>query len=105
MGAHNVFLTMLLDLGAVGLAIFVLLLSFVLRAVLSMPKNERMVWLAATATWGLFAMIIGSPTDKTMWFVFAMVLAQARLLRNRRPARANAVRMPPRANRVPFRRC
>ena len=100
MVSHNLFLTVWVELGVVGLAIQLLLLFLLLREILSMPKTEREIWLAIMLTWGLFIMSSGSPTAKINWFLFAMVLAQAATFRERALAAGAAVgRVLPTTNR------
>lgn len=99
--AHNLFLSILVELGIVGLAIYLLLLFFLLLAILSMPKAQKWFWLSVMLVWGLFAMSCGAQFDKLSWFLFAMILAQAAAFRNRALAAGAAVgRALPATNRL-----
>ena len=103
--SHDLFLTVCVELGFVGLSLFLLLLFLLFLATLSMPGTQRKVWLSTLLVWGLFAIFGGNPVDKMMWFLFALILAQGKLFRDRRKATAAARRtMLRRRNYVPFTR-
>jgi O-antigen ligase len=91
--SHNVFLTAWLELGTVGLAIYLLWLFMLLRAILSMPKSERWFWLFVVLVWGLYANSSGNLIDKLSWFLWGMITVQARDFRDRASEKWNTLRM------------
>jgi O-antigen ligase len=74
---HNVALSVQLELGAIGLAIFLLLLLSLLSSILKMAKFERVMWLTIAMTWGLFSMTLSQEYLKLTWFLFGLVMVQS----------------------------
>lgn len=80
--AHNVIVSVLAELGGIGLLFYLTFLFLVFRATRRMPRRERLLWRGILLIWFLASMSSGSQTDKLGWFIFAMTLAQAAALRS-----------------------
>ena len=75
--AHNDLILILVELGVIGLLLYVAFLYFVFRAAWSMPRRERLLWLGMLSIWFLESMAISSLVDKLAWLLWALVLCQA----------------------------
>jgi O-antigen ligase len=95
--AHNLYISIIVELGAIGLALFLLILLLLLRVILRMPKTERLLWLSLMFVWGIFSVACGSPTDKVSWLLFGMILVQGATFRQ--SAAWSAMRCPGQAER------
>jgi O-antigen ligase len=109
--AHNTFISVAVELGLVGLALYLVYIAMLFRAAWRLPRRERMLWTGCMVIWFLAAVSAGSQIDKFTWFLHTMVLVQAAAYTQTRPARKvptypvrpiPAVRgpMPPRAGHV-----
>jgi O-antigen ligase len=79
--AHNAFIGVLVDLGAVGLVMFGSVVVWSGLRLLRMPKAERLLWLALMMVWGGGAMSLSIEYAKITWLLFAMIFTQAAALR------------------------
>ena len=75
--AHNTFISVLVELGMVGAALFLLLLGSMLHSVFRMPYLEKWLWLAVLATWATGAASVTWENRKISWLLFGLVAAQA----------------------------
>ena len=85
--AHNLFISVLVELGIVGLAIYVAYIIMLFRAAWRLPRREKLLWLGVLVVWFLNANTAGSQIDKFSWFLHVMVLVQAAAYAQPRPAR------------------
>jgi O-antigen ligase len=83
--AHNTFLSMLVETGLVGFALFAALLGGVVWSIARMRGMDRITWGLVFAVWMVGANTLSWEVRKPTWMIFALVLAQARL---HRPAAA-----------------
>ena len=74
--AHNTFLSILVELGAVGFAIFAILLGMMTWATLRLPLMERSLWLVALLTWALGASGMTWENTKPTWMLFAFIAVE-----------------------------
>lgn len=98
--AHNVFLSIAVEYGIVGLLIVVAAWALVMREVLRMPFRERLAWLVILLGVLLIAMMsVNWELKKTSWLLLALALAHARCLAGTQPLPrvAHQDRAPPEA--------
>jgi O-antigen ligase len=93
--AHNAFLSILAELGAVGISLFLGAIFLAARGLLPLRQDLRRAWLAAGVTWGIGASALTWEVRKITWFLLAIALVQARVAYETRrveaPAREAAV--------------
>jgi O-antigen ligase len=75
--AHNTFISVMTELGLVGLTLYLTFLVMLFRAAWRMPRRERLLWLGILAVSFINSMTAGSQIDKIDWFVQGMILVQA----------------------------
>jgi O-antigen ligase len=75
--AHNSFLSVLVEQGVIGFALFVALLLAILRCALQLPILEKMFWISFFMIWVIGASTLTYEDRKLPWLLFAIVIAQA----------------------------
>lgn len=76
--AHNSYLSILVELGMVGLLIFAGILAVALMAALSQKRaRERIFWLTLLAVWGMGASTLTWEYRKTTWLFLTLIVANA----------------------------
>jgi O-antigen ligase len=76
--AHNSFLSVLVELGIVGLVLYLSMFVAVFLAVLNLPSLERRFGLVLLATLGVAMLPLSWEDQKTVWFILAALLGLAR---------------------------
>lgn len=84
--AHNAFLSILAELGAVGLALFVGMIGVAAWGLVNQKRDIRRAWLAIGATWFIGANALTWEVRKITWFLLAIALVQARITYQARAA-------------------
>lgn len=76
MSPHNLFLSIMVDLGIIGLLLFLAIVVAALYGLKDMPVVKRRLWLFIFATWLVGVMTLGWAHRKPTWFFIALVAAQ-----------------------------
>ena len=77
--AHNAFMSILAEMGIVGLALFLTTIALAVQGLRNERPDLRRAWLAIGATWFVGANALTWEVRKITWFVFALALVQARV--------------------------
>ncbi|MGI8777106.1 MAG: O-antigen ligase family protein [Acidimicrobiales bacterium] len=77
--AHNAFLSILAELGAVGEGLFLATIGLAAWGLVDQPHDSRRAWLAMGVTWFIGASALTWEVRKITWFVLAVALVQARV--------------------------
>jgi O-antigen ligase len=81
--AHNVFLSILVEVGPIGFALFIAILAIAVHQALQQPKWEARLWLAVLLVWTLGASVHTWEQRKQTWLFLSLVVAGAGLVARR----------------------
>ena len=80
-GSHNVYLTILIELGAVGFLMFVSIFTLALYNIIKLPKCERVLWFVLLAQWAVAAMTLNWFLYKGTWLLLGLSITHAVVMR------------------------
>lgn len=83
--AHNSYLSVLVELGLVGFALFAAILGIVVRATRRLPRWDRRFWRTVLLVWGIGATTLTWEHRKTTWLLLTFACAAAAALRATAP--------------------
>src|SRR6266702_4017184 len=85
--AHNSYLSILVELGAVGAILFFALLASLLWLGILLPGLEARLWIVLLLTWSVAVLSVTWEHRKPTWFLFGLLIAQSAALRHPRVVR------------------
>ncbi|MBC8167513.1 MAG: O-antigen ligase family protein [Bryobacteraceae bacterium] len=74
--AHNTFLSVLVETGLIGFALFIAFLAVIATFIWVMPNPERAFWTVALAVWVIGASTLTWEHRKPGWLLFALVTTE-----------------------------
>jgi O-antigen ligase len=81
--AHNSYLSVLVELGAIGATLFAGVISAMFYLAAALPPLQRRAWLTNLLTWCVAVSSLTWEHRKPTWFLFGLLIAQAATVRCR----------------------
>ena len=78
--AHNVYLCILVELGAIALLLFAAILTFSVRSAIQMPKLQRKLWLTLLTIWMVSAFTLNLEWQKDTWLLFGLIAVHSSII-------------------------
>jgi O-antigen ligase len=79
--AHNSFISVLVELGLVGIVLFGIILAIAIRQIFGQPTWDTRLWLAVLAGWVVAASTLTWEYRKPTWLFLSLIIANAALIR------------------------
>ena len=76
---HNTYLVVLVETGIIGLAIYLLMLTYIFATAWRLPNWESVFWLTLLVVWWLTSIVLNLAHDKSIWLFFSLLMANARI--------------------------
>ena len=78
---HSVYLSILVELGVIGFALFVIILGITVQQAWLQPKWESRLWVTVLLIWGIGVMAMTWEERKPTWLFLNLVVISANLSR------------------------
>ncbi len=75
--AHNVWLSILVELGLIGVLLFAVILAIVAKNIASQPRPISILWLTVFMVWGIGALVHPALQRKQTWLFLNLVVISA----------------------------
>jgi O-antigen ligase len=86
--AHNIFLSILVELGLIGLLLFVLMMSMLLVSTRHLPPDERLTWVFVLGTYLVGGLFLSWEHTKQTWMIVGLLAGRFAVVRvPRKPKR------------------
>ena len=79
---HNVYLSILVELGAIAFLMFLTILMYSVKNAMQMPRLQRNLWLTLLAIWSVAAFTLNIEWRKETWLLFALLTAHTAVMKN-----------------------
>ncbi len=79
--AHNVFLSILVELGLIGLVLFIFMMAVLVMSVRHMKKDERLMWVLLLSTYLVGGFFLSWEHTKQTWLIMGLLAARSVPLR------------------------
>lgn len=89
--AHNVFLSILVELGLVGLFLFLLMMAMLLISTRYLPSREKMMWLFVLGTFLVGGFFLSWEHTKQTWMIVGLLAARITIVRPLRPRKRGGI--------------
>ena len=76
--AHNTFISILIELGTVGLVLFLMIVGSLAAVVFRMKSLARKTWFVTLAVWAIGVSTLTWEHRKPTWMIFALILQTSR---------------------------
>jgi len=75
--AHNVYISILLEQGIVGMVMFLTIMGMLIGTLKHLPPAERLMWIFTFFSWGVGVMFVTWEHTKNTWFVIGILAARS----------------------------
>ncbi len=75
--AHNVYVSILLEQGLIGMTMFLIILGMLYGSLKYLPAAERYLWIFTFLTWGVGVMFVSWEHTKNTWFIISLLAARS----------------------------
>jgi len=79
--AHNVFLSILVELGLVGVILFFVMMAVLLAATRFLPSDERLTWIIVLGTYVVGGLFLSWEHTKQTWMIVGLLAARFAVVR------------------------
>ncbi|UCD97597.1 MAG: O-antigen ligase family protein [Chloroflexota bacterium] len=77
--AHNSYISVLVELGVVGFALFAVILAIAIIQVWSLPKWDKLFWLTMLLVWAIGSLTLTWEHRKSTWLFLSLLIASTSL--------------------------